>query len=78
MSLESSGNDSIDALGDELGRRIDSQTRQIAIELRQQTEILGEKLDMIANAVIAGVLIIIGSLIVLTPIVYEKLEVFVR
>ena len=33
---------------------------------------------MIANAVIAGILIIIGSLIVLTPIVYEKLEVFVR
>ena len=41
MSLESSGNDSIDALRDELGRRIDSQTRKLSIELRQQTEILG-------------------------------------
>ena len=78
MSLESSGNNSIDALRDEFGRRIDSQTRKLSIELRQQTEILEEKLDMIANAVIAGILIVIGSLIVLTPIVYEKLEVFVR
>ena len=78
MSPESSGEPAIDALREDLCRRIDSQTRQIAIELRQQTEMLGDKLDIIANALIAGILIVIGSLIVLTPIVYEKLEVFVR
>ena len=82
MDPDSSANDAIDALREELGSRIDSQTEQLAgkleSELRLQTGILADKLDTIGNAVIAGAMIIIGSLIVLIPMIYRKLEVFVE
>ena len=71
-------NNAIDALRNELSSKIDWQTHQLAIELRQQTEMLGDKLNTIANALIAGAAIIIGSLIVLIPMIYRKLEVFVE
>ncbi len=78
MNNDTPDNTAIDALRNELGSKIDAQTHQLVIEQQSQTETLGHKLTLISNVLVAGVVIIIGSLIVLIPMVYRKIELFIE